>query len=209
MQFQFAGSRTRLLGIAGIATAATMLATGSPYPAAASVGRPTGMVVRTVAGAPAPVESLYKIMHPRGLRPVGTHCIKAVRFGLRALKHSTFCGKTSARKVVVWGYQFDSKAAYLAGFKHINSFTGFTPSSAGPTCPASKGREGSVGWHANSNPRYKPRPGQILECFIDNKRPLLIWTMPTQHVFFIGQDQAHGSTERTLVNWWKTLNYSR
>jgi hypothetical protein len=199
MQFQFARSRTRLLGIAGLATAATVLAAGWSYPAAASVARPAG------------IESLYKIMHPRGLRPVGTECIAADLFGLnaRTIKHSTFCARTSGRRVVIWGYQFDSRADYLAGFKHINSFTGFAPSSAGQSCPASRRREGLVGWHANSNPRYRARPGQILECFIDNRKPLLIWTMPTQRVFFIAQDQAHRSTQVTIVNWWKTVNYSR
>jgi hypothetical protein len=198
MQFHLARSRTRLLGIAGLATAATMLITGWSYPAAAGVARP------------ARIESLYKIMHPRGLRPVGTECIAAKLFGLnaRTIKHSIFCGRTSARRVVVWGYQFDSRADYLAGFKHINSFTSFAPASAGSACPAGHG-EGSVGWHARSNPTYRARPGQILECFIDNKHPLLIWTMPTQHVFFIAQDQAQRATERTAVNWWKTVKYSR
>jgi hypothetical protein len=199
MQFQLARRRTRLLGIAGLATAATMLAAGWSYPVAASMRHPAG------------IESLYKIMHPRGLRPVGTECIAAKLFGLnaRTIKHSTFCGRTSGRRVVIWGYQFDSRADYLAGFRHIDSFTSFDPSSAGQSCPAARGREGSVSWHARSNPTYRARPGQTLECFIDNKRPLLIWTMPTQHVFFIAQDQAQRSTERTVINWWKTVNYSR
>jgi len=155
------------------------------------------------------VESLNTIMHPAGFTAVGTNCIAADLYGMNAATMTAhiFCGHTTVSKVVVWGYQFDNSADYLAGFNHMNSYTGFSPSGAGSSCPPTSSSGGSVGWHANSNPKYVERPGQTLECFVDNKQPVLIWTMPTQNVFFIGQDQATGSTLTTLVNWWKTLNY--
>lgn len=184
-------------------------ASGSSSPPVSPTAQAT-----TPTDSPAPpstsgVESLNTIMHPVGLAAVGSDCIAAKLFGLKAatLTASTFCGKTAFAHVVVWGYQFDSRADYVAGFNHINSFTGFSPSSAGSTCPASSGGEGSTGWHAISNPRYKSRTGQTLECFIDNGEPLLIWTMPTQDTFFIGQQQQKVSDETNLVNWWKKLNY--
>ena len=185
----------------------TPVASGSSSPPVT----PTQSTSPPVSTPPAPtggVESLSTIMHPAGLAAVGSSCIAAKLFGLTAstLTASTFCGKTATPHVVVWGYQFDSAADYLAGFTHINKFTGFDTTSAGSACPAGTG-EGSVGWHAISNTRYKSRSGQTLECFIDNSQPLLIWTMPTQHTFFIGQDQEKGSSEATLISWWKKLNY--
>jgi hypothetical protein len=196
-----------------IVIVAIVLGTGKKTPTAGGSSSPPVTPTQSTTTTPTPppsggVESLNTIMHPAGLAAVGSACIAAKTFGLNAatLTASTFCGKTAFAHVVVWGYQFDSKADYLAGVTHINSFTGFDTSSAGSSCPAGTG-EGSVGWHAISNPRYKARPGQTLECFIDNSQPLLIWTMPTQNTFFIGQDQQKGSDETTLVNWWKKLNY--
>lgn len=162
------------------------------------------------SGKAAAVEPLKKIMNPPGFTPVGTKCTRALLFGLRAktLKARIFCAKTTGRKIVVWGYQFDSRKDYLSGLGHINSFTGFSSLHPGGICPPGHGKAaGKVGWHANSNPKYKARAGQFIECFKDNGRPLLIWTMPTQHVFFISQDRASRATLRIIIDWWKTVNY--
>jgi hypothetical protein len=156
------------------------------------------------------VEPLKTIMNPVGLTPVGTSCIRAITNGLRAstLIGRTFCSKTTAKNTIVWGYQFDNRADYLAGFAHINSYTGFKASGASSTCPPVGGAtDGSTGWHANSNPKYKQRPGQDLECYYDNSKPILVWTMPTQHVVFVSEIKIKGASLTPLVNWWKTLNY--
>ena len=164
----------------------------------------------TGRGAAAAVESLTKIMHPPGRHPVGTDCTKALLFGLRAktLKARIFCAKTTGKDIAVWGYQFDSRRHYLAGVNHMNSYTRFSTLHPGATCPPGPGKvAGRVGWHAVSNPKYKSRPGQFIECFYDNRRPLLIWTMPTQHVLFISQDHARHARIATILNWWKTVNF--
>ncbi len=108
----------------------------------------------------------------------------------------------------MWGYQFDSHPDYLAGFAHINSFTGFHRTSVNTTCnPPIQGTDGLSPWHANANRKYMARAGQVLECFIDNSKPLLIWTMPTMNVFFIARDKGNGDQITRIVTWWKTVNY--
>ncbi len=156
------------------------------------------------------VTPLKKIMHPKGHKPVGTECTKALLFGLnkKTVIANIFCAKTTGKNINVWGYQFNSKKHYLDGVKHINKFTGFSKKGASHTCPPSGGKgAGRTGWHANANPKYKARPGQFIECFIDNGKPVLIWTMPTQHVFFIAQYHVTGGTIAKTINWWKTVNY--
>jgi hypothetical protein len=149
-------------------------------------------------------------MNPKGLKPVGTECTKALLFGLKkkTLIARIFCGKTTGKNIDVWGYQFNSKKHYLAGVKHINRYTGFGKKRHGATCPPAKNKgAGETGWHANSNPKYKARRGQNIECFLDNGKPVLIWTMPTQHVFFIAQYHVAGGTQTRIVDWWKTVSY--
>ncbi len=153
-------------------------------------------------------EPLSTIMNPAGLKPVGTECTAALLFGLNkaSIKTRTFCAKTTGKNIDVWGYQFFSKAGYTTGVAHINTYTGFSKSTS--TCPpATDTEDGETGWHANSNPRYKARAGQNIECFLDNGKPVLIWTMPTQNVFFIAQYHVGGGTLTKIVDWWKTVNY--
>ncbi|HUD37725.1 MAG TPA: hypothetical protein VMR14_12545 [Streptosporangiaceae bacterium] len=181
------------------------------------VTNPTPTVTRTATSSPtstgtAPpttgVEPLTTIMNPPGLTPVGTDCSQALLFGLNksTLKSRIFCAKTGGKDTVVWGYQFFNHSQYLAGVTEINKFTGFSKTVDG--CPPSSSTaDGETGWHANSNSKYAARPGQDIECFIDNKDPVLIWTMPTMNAFFIGQDREKGSTNTTVLAWWKTLNY--
>jgi hypothetical protein len=151
-------------------------------------------------------------MNPAGLSPVGTDCIRARLFGLDAatLDARTFCSKTTHANVVVWGYQFDSSADYQKGLAHINHFVGFDKVTPGSGCPPPSGAtEGKIGWHANSNPKYKSKKGQDIECLVDGGKPVLIWTMPTQDVLFIGQDNVKGTSLHTVVKWWETLDYGK
>ncbi len=154
------------------------------------------------------IEPLSTIMNPSGFKPVGTECTTALLFGLdkKSIKTRTFCAKTTGKNIDVWGYQFFNKAGYQSGVAHINSYTGFSKSTS--TCPpAEDTQDGETGWHANSNPRYVARAGQNIECFLDNGKPVLIWTMPTQNVFFIAQYHVKGGTISQIVDWWKTVNY--
>ncbi len=181
-------------------------------------GSHTPTVTHTPTSTPTPTEStpppttgiepLSTIMNPSGLKPVGTQCTTALLFGLdkTTIKTRTFCAKTTGKNIDVWGYQFFNKAGYKTGVAHINTYTGFSKST--DTCPpAQDTQDGETGWHANSNPRYVARTGQNIECFLDNGKPVLIWTMPTQNVFFIAQYHKTGGTLTKIVDWWKTVNY--
>ncbi len=172
---------------------------------------PTTPVTSPVTTPPvAGPEPLTTIMNPTGLKPVGTQCVAAKTFGLNkaTLTNSTFCAHTQRANIVVWGYQFDNSADYQAGLAHINHFVGFDKSTPGSGCPPPSGStEGKIGWHANHNPKYVSRTGQDIECLVDGNKPVLIWSMPTQNVFFIGQDNVTGTSIDTILNWWKILNY--
>jgi hypothetical protein len=157
-------------------------------------------------------DALVTIMNPigSGASPVGTDCVTAKLFGLNAatLDAKAFCAHTTAANIVVWGYQFDSSADYQAGLAHINHYVGFDKVTPGSTCPPPSGSiEGKIGWHANHNPKYVSRSGQDIECLTDGQKPVLIWTMPTQDVFFIGQDNVKGTSINTVIKWWETLTY--
>jgi hypothetical protein len=190
--------RTRLRRLAAVATI-TMAIAAPIVPAQAA----------TTSSKATHVTPLKKIMNPKGFKPVGTACSTALLFGLnkKTLIARIFCAKTTGKNIDVWGYQFDSKKDYLAGVRHINLYTSFSKKHPSGTCPPGHKGAGKVGWHASSNPKYKKRPGQYIECFLDNSKPVLIWTMPTQHVFFIGQYHSSGGTITKTLNWWKGVNY--
>jgi len=161
--------------------------------------------------APAAAEKLTSIMHAPGKAPVGTDCTKAKLFGMRAstIRARIFCSKTAGNGIGIWGYQFKSRPAYQAGVAHMNHYTGFSRMRhLSTSCPPKNGKAaGLVGWYSFTNHKYKQRRGQFLECFRDGKKPLLIWTMPTQNVFFIAKSGAKGATLKTLLHWWARLSY--
>jgi hypothetical protein len=199
--------------VVGTSLAGGKKPTPSPSPGGTSSSPHTSpsSPVSPVANHPPGTESLQTIMNPPSpFKAVGTKCVAAHLFGLNkaTLDASTFCAHTQRANIVVWGYQFDSSADYQAGLTHINHFVGFDKVTPGTTCPPPSGSTtGKIGWHAKSNPKYKSRTGQDIECLIDNNKPVLIWTMPTQDAFFIGQDNLKGSSIQTIVSWWEILNY--
>jgi hypothetical protein len=162
---------------------------------------------------PRGTDALATIMNPTGAgqKPVGTDCITAKLFGLNpgTLDARVFCQHTTTANIVVWGYQFDNSAEYQAGLAHINHYVGFDRATPGSACPPRSGsKEGKVRWRTINNPKYHPfRQGQDIECLIDGKKPVLIWTMPTQDAFFIGQDNVKGTKIKTVISWWRTLIY--
>ncbi len=222
------GGRGRAMAIAGgiigvlvvvLIIVASLSGGGKPHDTAGSTTPPpTSAPARsTPATSPAPLhppgtDALVTIMNPTaaGEKPVGTDCGAAKLYGLKAstLDASTFCSKTTRAHIVVWGYQFDSASDYQAGLAHINHFVGFDKVTPGTTCPPPSGStEGKVGWHAKHNPKYFSRSGQDIECLVDAHEPVLIWTMPTQDVFFVGEDQAKSTPIKTIISWWETLTY--
>jgi hypothetical protein len=176
----------------------------SPSPSPSTSASPVA------APHPQGTDALVAIMNPVGLSPVGQNCYTAKLFGLdpTTIDNRLFCPKTTRAHVVVWGYQFDSRADYQKGLDHINHYVGFDKVTPGTFCPPPSGSsEGKVGWHANHNAKYKSKAGQDIECLIDSSKPVLIWSMPTQDVFFIGQNNVKGTSLKSLVSWWKTLDY--
>jgi hypothetical protein len=176
-------------------------------PTTSSPSSPTATPTATHPPGTAP---LTTIMNPVGAAAVGTGCVAAKTFNLNAstLDASTFCPHTTRSNVVVWGYQFDNSADYVKGLADINHYVGFDKLTPGSGCPPPSGdAEGSIGWHANHNSNYKSRTGQDIECLTDDSKPLLIWTMPTQDTFLIGQNNTKGSSLSNLIKWWETLDY--
>jgi hypothetical protein len=187
----------------GMMTAVVPLAAAMVVPLSAAYAAP--------AGARAPkAERLVTIMNPIGHPPVGTDCRKAKLFGLKAstIRKAIFCARTTARNIEVWGFQFKANKSYIAGLRHMDRYTGFDKiKHLSGSCPPAKGKAGGiVGWHALHNKKYKARKGQFLECFRDSK-PVLIWTMPTQHVFFLAQDVKKKALISTVLKWWATVSY--
>jgi hypothetical protein len=205
--------------VVAIVVAASLASGGSPQanPSPNPVSTQPSPIQTTPVTSPTPVhpagtEPLVTIMNPAGETPVGTRCSAAPVFGLNraTLVANTFCFHShGVPNVEVWGYQFDSYIDYKAGFAHINHYVGFDKFTPGNTCPPPSGSSvGQIGWHTITNPKYKKQlKGQVIECLIDNRKPVLIWTLPTQDVFFIGQDRHQGSALETLISWWKKLSY--
>ena len=187
----------------------------TPSPTPTGSGSPVATATSTPTTSPGPttqpsggVEPLLTIMNPPGETPVGRNCVQAVLFKLNASSISSryFCPKTTVKNIQIWGYQFFTPAGYKAGLTHINAYTGFKSTSR--SCPPASGAtSGTATWHANHNPKYAAHPGQILECFMDGQNPVLIWTMQTMNVFFIGEDRVKGTTINTVQDWWDTLVY--
>ncbi len=188
----------------GMMTAVVPIAAAMVVPLSAAYAAPAG------AKAPAKAERLTEIMHPVGHPPVGTACRKAKLAGLKAntIRAAIFCGRTTAKNVEVWGYQFKAPKSYVVGVRHMNHRTGFDRINPAGACPPNHGKAGGlVGWQALHNKKYKARKGQFLECFRDGKLPILIWTMPTQNAFFVAEDVKKGTQINAVLNWWKTVSY--
>jgi hypothetical protein len=207
------------VGIVAIVIAASLASGGGPKanPSPNPVSTHASPKQTTPVTSPTPVhppgaDPLLAIMNPAGETPVGTDCGKAHLFKLNpaTVVARTFCPHShGVPNVGVWGYQFDSYNDYKAGLAHINHYVGFDQFTPGTNCPPPSGSSvGQIGWHTITNPKYKKQlKTQIIECLIDNQKPVLIWTLPTQDVFFIGQDRHKGSALETLIGWWKKLSY--
>lgn len=209
-------------GVAVLAVVAIVLSvslSGNPHPSPTNPPRPhnsTPLVSSTTPlpsptpTHPAGTDPLATIMTPATGSPVGSACIIAKKFNMDAntMDARLFCPHTTRTNVVVWGYQFKGFGAYRKELSLINHYVGFDKFTPGSNCPPPSGYSvGRIGWHAKANPKYIERPGQTLECLVDGNKPVLIWTMPTQDTFFIGQDNTTGTSINSLLNWWKTLTY--
>ena len=159
--------------------------------------------------SPSPtVESLTTIMNPAGAAPLATACSSAPLQGLdpATLTSRLYCTHATDSHVVVWAYQFDSSADYVAGVPRLNKTLKFNPATASKGCPPPAGHgDGDTGWH--SQPNYPDRTGQDLECYTGGGEPVLVWTMPSQDVVFLAEYKVKGAPMTDLMKWWKSTSY--
>jgi hypothetical protein len=168
-----------------------------------------GIIIATMngggSGGPSPVEPLHKI-----IASFAKDCKSTPSLGMKGLTSRQFC-QTDATSIGLDAYQFDNTADYEAGLLRLNTLTGWDPSVAGDACPPPAGhRSGSTGWHSFVNPKYKARPGQSLECYtyVHNSGLFIyLWTLPTQRVILVANDQAAGASFENIEKWWAELTY--
>jgi hypothetical protein len=177
----------------------------------------------TTPPATAAVEPLRTIIAPPGHAPIGNNCASKANTNTQNLNtatliDATFCPTSFDANIKVWGYQFDNYGDYLTGLNKLNNYAGFdNPGTLNTTCPQGSDPRGRTEWWAKHNPLYTThRPNQILECFTDHvshlgPRSLIIWTLPTQNVIFVGEDTlpASTSTAHFLTDvWWVHVAYA-
>jgi hypothetical protein len=215
---------------AGYAYPPPMAPTGGPYMAPGQAGMPqprrspkawmilTGAVVVVAliglivalasqgsnSGA-GTIEPLSKI-----IQPDVRSCKSTVALGMSGLVNREFC-QTSVHSIGLDAYQFDTSTDYANGLSRLNNLTGWNASSAGTHCPPGSGSfSGLTQWHSNVNGLYRQRAGQLLECYSFNKSSkflLYVWTLPTQRVILVANDNATGATFADLEKWWSGLSY--
>jgi len=156
------------------------------------------------SGNAATIEPLSQV-----IKPDVTSCRSTATFGMRGLTHSEFC-QTSEHNIGLDAYQFATASAYADGLRQLNTITGWSPAGAGTKCPPPSGdTSGQTLWHSNVNTNYRQRAGQILECYT-LRRPgflLYLWTLPTQRVILVANDNATGASFADLEKWWSGLTY--
>ena len=143
------------------------------------------------------------------IKPDVTSCKSTVTLGMTRLTHREFC-QTSVHSIGLDAYQFATASAYANGLSLLNTVTGWSPSGAGTGCPPPSGNtSGQTQWHSNVNSNYPQRAGQILECYSVAHPSFLLylWTLPTQRVILVANDNATGATFTDLEKWWSGLNY--
>ena len=150
-------------------------------------------------------ETLSKLIQP------DVHgCKTTVTLGMTGLVHREFC-QTSVHSIGLDAYQFDTSTDYTNGLDKLNTLTGWNASSAGTSCPPASGsNSGLTQWHSNVNANFHERQGQLLECYAFDHSPkflLYVWTMPTQRVILVANDNGTGATFGDLEKWWATLDY--
>ncbi len=153
--------------------------------------------------APAGIVPLVKLL-PDDL-PVASGCSPASPpVPLSGSVTDLYCtGDRGLPGSMIYAYQFDSQADYVAGLAAYNRAKGFDPIAAGPNCPPPASAVGQQTWN---NQVYPTRRDQILECFTQSGTntpavPTYIWTIPTQLAFV---EAVSGPTTAfsELDTWW-------
>ena len=161
-------------------------------------------LVRRNSGSGTTIEPLSKL-----LKPDVVSCTTTKSLDLKGLTHREAC-TTDVSTIKLFAYQFGTASEYTTGLSKLNTTTGWKSSAAGRHCPPPPGTtHARTLWHSNVNAKYRPRAGQILECYPFSHGAgflLYLWTLPTQRVIIIGFEFATG-TFADLEKWWSGLDY--
>jgi len=144
------------------------------------------------------------------IKPDVTTCKPTPALGMSGVAHAQ-SSQTHAAHIGLLAYQFTTAGGYLAGLAQLNRLTGFDGTAAGNTCPPPSGSaSGRSRWHSNDNAGFRSRPGQLLECYAyshDTRVLIYLWTLPTQRVILVANNDAAGADYASLGTWWAGLNY--
>jgi hypothetical protein len=143
------------------------------------------------------------------IKPEVRQCRDESALGMAGVLHSLGC-TTHDPRIGLSAYQFDNYAHYRAGLAHLNSITGWDPSSVGHGCPPPAGSSiGQIAWHTRFNPRYRAtRPDQILECYsVRQGESFYLWTLPGQRVILVAGQRAPEASYSVLDRWWGAVHY--
>ncbi|HEX4834504.1 MAG TPA: hypothetical protein VH478_25815 [Trebonia sp.] len=168
----------------------------------------------TQAPLPASVKPLQALL-PSDIDDFETECknqtLADLPFKPVGLRQALKCDDPGLPNGTVFAFQFDSAYDYVQSFKAFNTWWGFTPSTAGTSCPpsgSSATAQGVSGWHSDTYPQHS---GQEVECQYvtvngtstvkSNLEPDYVWSYPTQWAFIDGQGAA-GSSFSALQTWW-------
>jgi hypothetical protein len=150
------------------------------------------------------------LSNPQLIGPDVTSCKNGAGLDMRGVTNALSC-QTRAQDIGLVGYQFSTAPGYDAGLAELNLLTRFGTAAPGRGCPPPPGStSGQSRWHSNDDANFAARAGQIVECYPysrDSRIPIYLWTLPTQRVILIANDQAAGATYASLGSWWSHLSY--
>jgi hypothetical protein len=166
------------------------------------------------ATLPAGITSLTGLL-PTDINDFETECknqtVKDLPFKAAGLVQALKCSDPGLRGGTVFAFQFDNAHDYTTSWQNFNTWWGFTPSSAGTSCPPSGSSLTAQGVSPWNSGVYPSHAGQEVECQYvtvsgtstaqSNLEPDYVWSYPTQYAFIDGQGAA-GSSFSALQTWW-------
>jgi len=183
----------------------------SASPSASASPTPSPTPTPTI---PASITPLVKLL-PSDINDFETECksqpASQLPFKAPGLVSALKCSDPGLPGGTVFAFQFDSAHDYVTAWGNFNTWWGFTPSSAGTSCPpsgSSATAQGVTGWNSGVYPSHS---GQEVECQYvtvsgtstaqSNLEPDYVWSYPTEWAFIDGQG-APGSSFKALQSWW-------
>jgi len=212
--------------IIGVVIAVVLASSGGkpkPTPTAApTIPHPsvTATTPKPAPTTPAPTlpASITPLVHllPSDINDFETECqnqtAAQLPFKATGLVSALKCVDPGLKNGTVFAFQTDSAHDYVTTWNAFNKWWGFTPSSAGTSCPPSgsgSNAQGVTGWNSG---QYPAHGGQEVECqyvtsgtssstAASNLEPDYVWSYPTEWAFIDAQGAA-GSSFSAMQTWW-------